>query len=56
VEIIKIVSCACGFEVRGTDEELIPVVRQHGLEVHNMEVTPEQVLAMAVPAADDPAS
>jgi hypothetical protein len=45
-----IVTCACGFEVRGRPEDLIPVVRQHGIDVHNMEVTDEQVLAMARPA------
>lgn len=44
----KIVTCACGQQWRGTDDELIPLVQQHGLDVHNMPVTPEQVLAMAV--------
>ena len=44
----KIVTCACGQQWHGTDDELIPMVQQHGLDVHNMAVTPEQVLAMAV--------
>ena len=47
---VKIVACACGLELRGTEAELVPLVQQHGRDVHNMEVTPEQVLAMAVAA------
>lgn len=49
----KIVRCACGLEIRGTEEELVPLVQQHGRDLHNMEVTPEQVLAMAVDAPAD---
>lgn len=45
-----IVTCECGFETRGAEEELIEAVRKHGLEAHNMDVTREQVLAMAKPA------
>jgi predicted small metal-binding protein len=44
-----IVRCECGFEARGTETQLVPVVQKHGREVHNMEATPEQVLAMARP-------
>ena len=43
------VTCACGFEARGSEEELIPIVQQHGREVHGMDVTPEQVMAQATP-------
>ena len=45
-----IVQCDCGFEARGNEDELIPVVQKHGREAHNMQVTREQVLAMARPA------
>jgi hypothetical protein len=45
---VKIVTCACGQRWRGTEAELVAVVSLHGLEVHNMRVTREQVLAMAV--------
>jgi predicted small metal-binding protein len=45
-----IVRCECGFEARGREADLVPVVQQHGRDVHNMEVTHEQVLAMAKPA------
>jgi predicted small metal-binding protein len=45
-----IVRCECGFESRGNEEELVPTVQKHGRDAHNMEVTREQVLAMARPA------
>jgi predicted small metal-binding protein len=45
-----IVRCECGFEAKGPQAELIPAVQKHGREAHNMEATPEQVLAMARPA------
>jgi predicted small metal-binding protein len=44
-----IVRCDCGFEVRGEAAQLIPAVQKHGREAHNMQATPEQVLAMARP-------
>jgi predicted small metal-binding protein len=45
-----VVKCECGFESRGTEAQLVPVVQKHGREAHNMDATPEQVLAMARPA------
>lgn len=45
-----VVRCDCGFEARGVPAKLIPVVQRHGREAHKMDVTPEQVLAMARPA------
>jgi predicted small metal-binding protein len=44
-----VVHCECGFEATGQQAELILVVQKHGREAHNMEATPEQVLAMARP-------
>jgi hypothetical protein len=46
---VKVVTCACGQQWHGTDSVLIELVERHGRDVHNMPVTPEQVLAMAVP-------
>lgn len=43
--MLKEVTCECGFTARGTEEELIPIVQQHGKQVHGMDVTREQVLA-----------
>lgn len=44
----KIMQCDCGHMVRGeTDDELVANVQKHAREDHDMEVTREQVLAMA---------
>ena len=45
-----VVKCECGFEARAPERELVPLVQKHGREAHNMDATPEQVLAMARPA------
>jgi predicted small metal-binding protein len=45
-----VVRCDCGFEAQGYEEKLVPLVQKHGRDAHNMEVTREQVLAMAKPA------
>ncbi len=46
----KIMRCDCGHVVRGrTDDELVANVQNHAREVHDMEITREQVLAMAQP-------
>jgi predicted small metal-binding protein len=45
-----IVRCVCGWEVRGTEEEVVPATQDHGRRVHNMEASREEVLAMAVAA------
>ena len=45
-----VVLCDCGFEARGTPDQLIPIVQKHGVDVHNMKATAEQVLEMARPA------
>ena len=44
----KIMQCDCGHVIRGeTDDELVANVQKHAREDHDMEVTREQVLAMA---------
>jgi predicted small metal-binding protein len=50
IEVDLVVRCDCGFEARGTEAELIPVVQKHGVDAHNMKVTRDEVLAMARPA------
>ncbi len=44
-----VVRCECGFEARGDEAKLVPLVQKHGQDAHNMEVTREQVLAMSRP-------
>jgi predicted small metal-binding protein len=46
---LLVVKCECGFEVRGPEDEIVPAVQKHGRELHNMDATREQVLAMARP-------
>ena len=42
-----VVRCDCGFEVRGTDDEVVAGMQAHAKNVHNMNATREQVLARA---------
>lgn len=47
----KIIKCDCGYIVRGdTDEQLTTAAQQHARDVHGMDLSKEQVLAMAEPA------
>ena len=46
----KFMHCDCGYVIRGkTDDELVANVQEHAREVHDMELTREQILAMAQP-------
>jgi predicted small metal-binding protein len=46
--VAKLMQCDCGTVVRGeTDDEIVANVQKHAREVHEMEITREQVLAMA---------
>jgi predicted small metal-binding protein len=46
----KIIRCPCGTVVRARDEEsLVTQAQTHAREVHAMELTREQALAMASP-------
>ena len=47
----KKVSCDCGKTIREqTDDALVAAVQRHAREVHRMDLSREQVLAMAEPA------
>jgi predicted small metal-binding protein len=52
-EVVKVVSCECGWEVRGTDDEIVRAVREHGRTAHQMDVSAEQALAMAKPVVGE---
>ena len=44
-------TCECGVVIRGVnDDDLVTQAQRHAREVHRMEITREQVLAMARPA------
>jgi predicted small metal-binding protein len=47
----KKVACDCGKTIHAkTDDELIRAVQEHAQSVHSMNLSREQVLAMAEPA------
>jgi predicted small metal-binding protein len=47
----KMIKCDCGYVARGdTDDALIESATRHAREVHDMELSPEQALSLAVPA------
>jgi predicted small metal-binding protein len=44
----KVFTCECGVVLRGTDDDdLVSKAQDHARTVHHMEITREQVLAMA---------
>jgi len=46
----KIINCDCGYVARGdSDDALVADAQQHAREAHDMEITRDQVLALAVP-------
>ena len=46
----KVITCPCGYIVRGKDEEeIVANAQRHAKGAHGMELTREQILAMARP-------
>ena len=46
----KVINCPCGYIVRAeNDEALVAKAQEHAKEVHQMDLTREQALAMAKP-------
>jgi len=48
------VRCACGWELVGTEDEIVSATQEHGRRTHNMLATREQVLAMATAEPESP--
>lgn len=47
----KKVSCDCGKTIRAkSDDELVSKVKDHARDVHDMDLTRDQVLSMSEPA------
>lgn len=47
----KVINCPCGFVLKGgSDEEVVVKAQAHAKEVHQMDLSREQALAMARPA------
>jgi predicted small metal-binding protein len=45
---MKEVTCLCGWQCRGTEDEVVEQVQVHGREEHGIESTREEILAIAV--------
>jgi predicted small metal-binding protein len=43
--------CACGWEFRGTADEVVDATIDHGRRIHNMEATRDEVLVALHEAA-----
>jgi predicted small metal-binding protein len=47
----KVINCPCGFVLKGaSDEEVVQKAQAHAKQVHQMDLSKEQALAMAKPA------
>jgi len=46
--------CACGWETSGAEAEVIREASEHGLSVHNMRASRQEILAMATPPPGAP--
>ena len=44
-----IVRCECGWETTGTTDEVVADTQAHGMAVHNMRASRDDVLAMSAP-------
>ena len=51
---MKEVTCACGWRVRGTEDEIVSQVQAHGRDAHGIDSTREEVLALAVDVVAPP--
>jgi len=45
---MKEVTCLCGWQCRGTEDEVVDQVITHGREIHGIESTRDEILAIAV--------
>lgn len=47
----KVITCPCGFVLKGeSDEDVVARAQAHAKQVHQMDLSREQALAMAKPA------
>jgi predicted small metal-binding protein len=45
---MKEVTCMCGWQTRGTADEIVAAIQDHGEKVHGSRPTRQEVLAIAV--------
>jgi predicted small metal-binding protein len=46
---MKQLRCACGWEVVGTEDEVVAATQEHAEQLHNMKATRDEVLARMQP-------
>lgn len=49
--MLKEVTCMCGWQTRGTEEEVVIAIQDHGEAVHGRRPPREEILALAVDLA-----
>ena len=49
--MLKEVTCMCGWQTRGTEDEVVAAIQGHGDEVHGRRPSREEILALAVDLA-----
>ena len=45
---MKEVTCLCGWQTRGTDDEIVAAIQDHGERAHGRRPSREEILAQAV--------
>jgi predicted small metal-binding protein len=45
---MKEVTCMCGWQARGTEDEVVIAIQDHGEETHGRRPSREEILALAV--------
>ncbi|MGH2704118.1 MAG: DUF1059 domain-containing protein [Actinomycetota bacterium] len=45
------VTCVCGWRTKGTKDEVVRAVQDHGRTAHGFDLNEQQVMAQAVPIA-----
>lgn len=46
--MLKEVTCMCGWQTRGTADEIVAAIQGHGQEAHGERPSREEILALAV--------
>jgi predicted small metal-binding protein len=49
--MLKEVTCMCGWQTRGTEDEVVEAIQRHGEETHGRRPSREEILALAVDLA-----
>ena len=49
--MLKEVTCMCGWQTRGTEDEVVAAIQQHGEEVHGRRPSRGEILALAIDLA-----